>query len=376
MRFEIKRSLLDTALQNVSKGLSTKTPMPILMGVQLTAKNNELIFITTNKEISVRVVIKENDDLKIDEEGSCVVPGKYFVDIVKKIDGEFVDFTLFDESTIKILSKNSDFTLIAYEKDNFPNTNFDIESESITLSCKDLKQIVRQTSFACSSSESRITLTSINFLIKDDLLTVTATDSFRLAKRIMKIENVKNKMQINIPSKSLEEFTKIINDSNDLVELVISNNVALFKYKNISFLTRLVEGIYPDTSSLYPKSFMFSMKFNREMLIAAVDRASLFMESNPNLSFVKFNMTANNKIIEVSSNSSEIGRVVETIEALEVSENSDFQIAFSAKYLIEALKSFDTKEISIYCTGEVKPAIITSAELPELTQLLLPVRVF
>ena len=84
MRFEIKRSLLDTALQNVSKGLSTKTPMPILMGVQLTAKNNELIFITTNKEISVRVVIKENDDLKIDEEGSCVVPGKYFVDIVKK----------------------------------------------------------------------------------------------------------------------------------------------------------------------------------------------------------------------------------------------------------------------------------------------------
>ena len=121
MKFQISRTLLDNTLQNVSKGLSTKTPMPILMGIQIIAKRESLTFITTNKEISVQVVLEPSSDLEIVEEGSCVVPGKYFVDIVKRIEGNSVDFTLFDETTIKIISKNSDFTLRAYEKNNFPD---------------------------------------------------------------------------------------------------------------------------------------------------------------------------------------------------------------------------------------------------------------
>ena len=142
MKFEISRSLLDNTLQSVSKGLSNKTPLPILMGIQLIAKDNQLTFITTNKEISVRVILDKSENLEIIEEGSCVVPGKYFVDIVKRIEGEKVEFALFDSNTIKIYSKNSDFTLRAYEKSNFPNTNFDLNSQPLILKSKELKQIV------------------------------------------------------------------------------------------------------------------------------------------------------------------------------------------------------------------------------------------
>ena len=99
MKFEISRSLLDNTLQSVSKGLSNKTPLPILMGIQLIAKEDQLTFITTNKEISVRVILEKSEDLDIVEEGSCVVPGKYFVDIVKRIEGEKVEFALFDSTT-------------------------------------------------------------------------------------------------------------------------------------------------------------------------------------------------------------------------------------------------------------------------------------
>ena len=156
MKFEISRALLDNTLQSVSKGLSNKTPLPILMGIQIIAKEDALTFITTNKEISVRVILNQSDDLEIIEEGTCVVPGKYFVDIVKRIEGEKVEFVLFDETTIKIYSKNSDFTLRAFEKNNFPNTNFDLNSQPIVLKSKELKQIVKQTAFACSTSEERI----------------------------------------------------------------------------------------------------------------------------------------------------------------------------------------------------------------------------
>lgn len=376
MKFQISRTLLDNTLQNVSKGLSTKTPMPILMGIQIIAKRESLTFITTNKEISVQVVLEPSSDLEIVEEGSCVVPGKYFVDIVKRIEGNSVDFTLFDETTIKIISKNSDFTLRAYEKNNFPNTNFNLNSEPIVLKSKDLRQIVKQTAFACSTSEERIILTSVNLTLKDDNLTVIATDSFRLARRVTKISSdFSNKIQINIPCKSLEEFSKILNEYDDDVRVYLSNNQVLFKVKNLSFMSRLVEGTYPDTSNLIPLDFLLSIKVNREELISVVNRASLFIDSE-NISFVKFSLSKNSDQIEISSNSTEIGRVVESLKPIEVSEQQDFQIAFSTKYLMDALKAFETKEIVMYFRGEIRPAIITSEANTELKQLLIPVRTF
>ncbi len=377
MKFEIKRTLLDTTLQNVSKGLSNKTPMPILMGIQIIAKNDTLTFITTNKEISIKVVLEaDKENLIIYEDGSCVAPGKYFVDIVKRIEGENVEFTLFDETTIKIISKSSDFTLVAYEKNNFPITNFDTKTTPITLNQKELKQMIKQTSFACATSENRISLTSININIKDDQLIMTATDSFRLAKRTTILqENTQDRIQINVPCKALEELSKIITDQNEEIKLFISNNQALFKVKNISFLTRLVEGNYPDTTNLIPRNFLLSIKLNKENLISVVDRASLFIDSE-NMSFVKFSLSAANNNIEISSNSTEIGRVVENIIPLEVSEKQDFQIAFSTKYLLEALKAFETDEISMYFSGEIKATVITSEKFTNLKQLLLPVRIF
>lgn len=376
MKFEISRTLLDNTLQSVSKGLSNKTPLPILMGIQLIAKDNLLTFITTNKEISVRVILESSEDLEIIEEGSCVVPGKYFVDIVKRIEGEKVEVTLFDQTTIKILSKNSDFTLRAYEKNNFPNTNFDLNTQPIILKSKELKQIVKQTSFACSSTEERIILTSINLTIKDNQLTVIATDSFRLARRTSSISSDFNsKIQINIPCKSLEEFSKILNDYNEDVNVYISNNQVLFKVANLSFMSRLVEGTYPDTSSLIPNDFLLSIKLNREELISVVNRASLFIDSE-NISFVKFSLSKNSNNIEISSNSTEIGRVVESLKPIEVSEDQDFQIAFSTKYLMDALKAFETQEVIMYFRGEIRPAIITSESNVELKQLLIPVRTF
>ena len=376
MKFEISRTLLDNTLQSVSRGLSNKTPLPILMGIQITAKDNVLTFITTNKEISVRVILEASDELEIIENGSCVVPGKYFVDIVKRIEGNKVEVALFDETTIKIFSKNSDFTLRAYEKNNFPNTNFDLNSQPIVFNSKELKQIVKQTAFACSSSEERIILTSVNLTIKENQLTVIATDSFRLARRTANISSdFTSKIQINIPCKSLEEFSKILNDYNDDVKVYISNNQVLFKVSNLSFMSRLVEGSYPDTSSLIPNDFLLSIKLNREELISVVNRASLFIDSE-NISFVKFSLSKNSNNIEISSNSTEIGRVVESLTPIEVSEDQDFQIAFSTKYLMDALKAFETQEIIMYFRGEIRPAIITSEDNPELKQLLIPVRTF
>lgn len=375
MQFEISRPLLEATLQNVSKGLSTKTPMPILMGIQITVESDKVTFIATNKEISVRIILNKDPQLLILEEGSCVVPGKFFVDIIKKMEGNKVEITTFDEKAVKIISNGSDVTLNAYDKSNFPVTVFDIDVKPIKLTCKELKQLVKQTSFACATVENRIVLTSINFLIKDELLTVIATDSFRLSKKILPIDSQNMTLKMNIPSKSIEEFVKIIDDSNEIVDLYVTNNLVLFKIKNISFLSRLVEGNFPDTSGLITHQPSLKMTFNKTALISAVDRASIFAGQD-NLSLVKFNMNENSKKIEISSNSTELGRAVESIIPLDVTNYYDFQIAFASKYLLEALKAFDADEVTLNFNGEVKAAYISSEKEENLIQLLLPVRVF
>lgn len=375
MKFQINRNLLDSTLQNVSRGLSNKTPMPILTGVLLNATDDKLILTTTNKEISVQVTLQASKDLLIFETGSCVVPGKYFVEIIKKLDGDQVEITLFEENTIKIISNKSDFTLIAYDRNNFPVPDFTKKGNSFELKNKVFKQIIRQTSFACATTENRIILTSVNFELKSNQLLVIATDSYRLAKRSLMLENEAENIKINIPSKSLEELNKILPENDEIVCITVNPDKILFEYNNIVFMTRLVEGDYPDTSSLLSGKYDFAVTFNRNSLLSSVGRASLFAESD-NLSLIKFNFSSNKENIEISSNSTEVGRVVEDILPVNKSKDIDFQIAFSAKYLLDALKSFDTNEVSIHFTGEIKPAIITNEDDDSLNQLLLPVRSF
>lgn len=374
MKFVINRELLLATLQNVSRGLSDKKPMPVLTGIKITVEKQRIVFVTTNKEISIQVILEANNEVTIEETGVCVVPGKYFLEIVKKLEGKDVEFTLFDSTTIKIISDRSDFTLVTYDSSNFPTISFDSTEKPIHLDAQMLKNVIKQTSFAAATSEARIVLTSVNFKFYGNRLEITATDSFRLARKNIEFEDNFDSKIVNIPSKSLDELSKIIEDSHEDIELMIENQLILFRYRNVTFTSRLVEGVYPDTSSLFPKGQILAIKFNKNELLAAIDRASLFTNSD-NLSIVKLSLTKD-KTVEVSSNSTEIGKVVDEIYPLEVSESMDFQIAFSTRNLSEALKSFESQSILIKFTGEIKPAVIVGEKENDLIQLLLPVRVF
>lgn len=375
MQFRIDREKLLSILQTVSRGLSVKTPMPILTGIHLKATNEELIFTTTNKEISIRSTVENNSDyLTIYETGECVVPGKYFLEIVKKAEGLTIDFSLYEGNAVKIVSERSDFTLTTHDKNNFPETNFDLNGNEIELSTKELKQLIKQTSFAAATSENRIILTSVNFNFNKGKLDVTATDSFRLAKKSIETDLDIEETKLNIPGKALDELTKVLGDKQEKIKISFGNNKILFKLEDTYFMTRLVEGAYPNTSSLFPTSYLLTTIFNKNDLLNAADRASLFT-SDSDLSIVKLRFTTD-KRAELSSNSTEIGKVVEEINLVEMSELLAFEIAFSSKYLIDALKAVEGDLVEINFTGEIKPIVINAKNDKSALQLILPVRVY
>ena len=374
MKFQIERELLLSNLNHVSRAVSTKPQMPILTGIKIDAKNEELVLTASNSDISIQVKIASSDKLNIEETGSAVIPGKYFFEIIRKSDSKNVYIASFEVNSVKIIANQSSFTLNTLDKTIFPYISFDDAKSFVYLDAQNMKQIIKKTSFATSLSEAKMVLTGVNFTLSNNKLEAIATDSFRLAKRYLEFDEDRGSMKAIIPSKSLDELNKIIEDNQELVQIHFTQSKALFKYKNILFQTRLIDGNFPNTKSLIPSEYITDVKFNKTELVNSIDRASLF-NANEVSNVILFNLNSDGEAI-ISSSANEIGASTEKLIPLECTKNIDFATAFSSKYFLEALKAFDSDTVTIHFTGEIKPFIITSDQDLNHLQLILPIRVW
>ena len=201
-----------------------------------------------------------------------------------------------------------------------------------------------------------------------------STDSYRLARKIIQLsKESEENYNIVIPSHNIVEFCRIMDEDPDSkVEVHIFNNKVIFKFNSIIMMSRLINGTYPDTSKLIPTEFMLTVRANLDQLYTAIDRASLLTnEADKNT----IRLESSNNLVIVSSNIPEIGNVEEKIE-VQKDQEADIKIAFSSKFMMDALKSLDCEEVSLLFNGEVKPIIIKNLESDDLIQLILPIRTY
>ena len=372
MKLKIKQNILMEHLNYVIRGISSKNLIPILNCIKFELTNEGLYLMSTDNEISIKSFICGKDIDEIDELGEVVISGRYIYDIVKKLPNEIINIEEVLDSKLLIYTNNSSFNLNCNKVNEFPNLEIELQKNPICLEKCVFKNIISQTSFATSNQESRPVLTGINFKINGNLLECTATDSYRLAKKTIEIEEVKNEINIIIPTKNLLELTRMINDDEEKIEMHIFNNKVVFVFGNIIMLTRLINGTYPDTSKLIPSTFSLDIISNFNNFYNSIDRASLLTnEADKNTIKLQSN---GNKVI-ISSNIPEIGNVEETL-SVEKNSEEDIRIAFSSKYMLDALKSFDSENIQLLFNGEVKPIIVKNPDSDDLIQLILPIRTY
>lgn len=377
MKLTIKKSVLLEALNKVSKAISTKNLIPVLSGICFNLKDNRLTLTASDNDITIQTFIEndKHESMRIEKEGSIIIQGKYILDIVRKLPDEYINIEVIDELKILIYTENSEFNLNGISEKEYPSILLEENKNPIYIKNKDLKDIVNQTAFASSADESKPVLTGINFKVVGDKLECNSTDSYRLARKIVNLTNNGNgadSYNIVIPSKNLLEFVRIINDNDENVELHIFNNKILFKYENIIFQSRLISGTYPNTANLMPNDSFLSIDVNINDLYSVIDRASI-LTSDKDKNIVTLETNDNTLIIR--SSSLEIGRVEEKMQVVK-SNTENIKISFSAKYMMEALKSFSTEKVEINFVGEVKPIILKSKEDETLTQLVLPIRTY
>lgn len=373
MKLLIKQNILLKHLNYVIKGISSKNLIPILNCIKFELTSDGLYLISTDNEIAIKTFIDKKEIEKIEIEGDIVVSGKYIYDIVRKLPNDLITIEEVMDSKIYITTTNSSFTLNCNNASEFPDLELEDNKTPIFIEKKLFKMIINQTSFATSTQESRPVLTGINFKIEKDILECTATDSYRLAKKTIQISTVLTEnINIIVPTKNLIELIRLFDEEEEKLELHIFNNKIIFKFDTIIMMSRLINGSYPDTSKLIPSEFLLDFKVNLSNLYDSIDRASLLTnEADKNT----IKLITKNDIAIISSNIPEIGNVEDRVDIIK-SQEEDINIAFSSKYMMEALKSFDVEEVQLLFNGEVKPIIVKNLKSDDLIQLILPIRTY
>ena len=378
MKFEIMRDHLLASLNDVMKAVSSKTTVPILTGIKIDVTNEGVSLTGSDQDITIQTFIPEEENgeqvMTITATGSIVLQARMFNEIVRKLPTNEVEIEVTNGFATYIRSGKSEFHLIGQDAIEYPLLPEVSAEEQFTIPADLLKSIIRETVFAVATSESRPVLTGVNWNIHDGELICVATDSHRLARRKTKLEQLPTGVSsVVIPGKSLNELNKILEDSTNPVQVVMTNQQVLFKADNMLFFSRLLEGNYPDTSRLIPESYQTNVTINGKSLLQAIDRASLLAREDRN-NVVRFE-TLEGNAIEISSNSPEIGKVQEQIQ-VESLEGETLKISFSAKYMMEALKAIDGQDVIIQFTGAMRPFILRSVHDDAILQLILPVRTY
>ncbi|KAB7665306.1 DNA polymerase III subunit beta [Bacillus sp. B1-b2] len=377
MKFIIQKEHLVQSVQDVMKAITSRTTIPILTGIKIVASEEGVTLTGSDSDISIESFIpKEENDLEIVEikkPGSIVLQAKFFSEIVKKLPTSQVEIEVDNLQTV-IRSGKSEFNLNGLDSEEYPHLPELSEQNLFKIPADLLKNLIKQTVFAVSTSETRPVLTGVNWKVENDDLICIATDSHRLALRKAKLETtLEQSFNIVIPGKSLNELNRILDDHDEYVEIVVTQNQILFKTKHILFFSRLLEGNYPDTNRLIPNESKTDIVVNSKEFLQSIDRASLLAREGRN-NVVKFSTVGEN-VVELSSFTPEIGKVVEEL----VSESivgEELKISFSAKYMMDALKVLEGSEVKISFTGAMRPFVLHPTNDDSTLQLILPVRTY
>lgn len=369
MKFRINRLKLLNALSKTTKAVSVRSPLPVLTGIKFDLQPDGLILTGSDSDITIQTKIETSDDLVIEQTGGVVLNSRYILEIVRKIDSDEISLEIIDGSLTRISGATSKFDLNGNDIIDYPRIDLSKTGTKVLINAFTLKDVITQTKFAASEKEHKPILTGINFKAANNQLEVTATDSYRLAKKVVPLDDELT-FNITIPQKSLDEIAKII-ERDDLIEMYVSDRKVLYVFDNNIIQTRLIDGTFPDTNRLIPESFDYELDIDTHYLLNAIDRVSLLNNEQNNI--IKLDMS-NEKVI-LSSYMQEIGSVEEILDR-SFYKGDSLSISFSSKYATDALRAFNEPKVKILFTGAMKPFIIKDYEKDDLIQLVLPVRTY
>ncbi|ARJ22315.1 DNA polymerase III subunit beta [Bacillus sp. TH22] len=376
MEFIVNHKQFTQALSEVSKAISTKTLIPILSGIKITADQSGITLIASNSNIFIEkfipISIEDEQITTILKAGSIVVPAKYFIEIIKKMPSDILIKSM-NEQLITIQSDEITLNLNGFSANDFPNVPFIDEHAEIQVETEQLIEVFKQTVFAAAKNESRPVLTGVHIVFEHNKLICAATDSHRLALREILISS-HAKANCIVPSSTISELLKLMNNNSNLVYIYLSESHIIFKFGTITLYSRLIEGKYPNISGLIPNESQTVINIDRKKILQGVDRSSLlaseWANNNVNLEII------DECTIQISSNASQIGKISETQQIDAIHGEKQLNISFDGRYMVDTLKAIKEDRVTLSFGGSMRPILIEAGEQSAAVYLISPVRTY
>jgi DNA polymerase-3 subunit beta len=352
MNLTISKEQIIAGLQAVQNVVSTRTTLPILSNVLLRAEDGKVEFTATDLDVTVACKV----EAKVGKPGATTVPVKKLFGIVRELSGE-IDIETDDKNVTSIRSGGSFFKIHGLSADEFPPLPVFKDDKKVALQQETVRAMLKKTSFAVSTDESRYVLNGIFISLKDGKMTLVATDGRRLALVDEEVElSDKSSGEFIVPAKAVNELNRLLQDKGD-VELKYGENQASFALKDdkgfsVLLITKLIEGNYPNYRQVIPGEAKERIALVREELLQALRRAEIMTSEKAN----SVKMTFGKNTLAITANSPEVGEARETL-AVNYKGN-ELAIAFNPRYLIDPLNALSEDEVFIELIDELSPGVL------------------
>lgn len=366
MKLTVARGELLDALAVASRGLSSRSTLPILSGILVSASSEGTVTLqATDLEVSVRRTLHL---ASVEREGTIVVPGKLFTDIVRSLPEAAVTVSVEGE-TLSVECMQSSFAVRTLPADDFPKFPEVEPDKTISLPSSKMTELVKHVSKAVSRDETRPVLTGILLSVEGRTAKTVATDSYRLSVKesIVEDEGLED-IQVVVPGKVMEEVSRLAPEE-EKITLGVSDNQAVFSFGATEFVARRIEGTFPNYRQLIPKETETTVVVQREEILSAVKRVSLLAQHNTPL---RVAVNVEDQTVSLSATTHDVGDASEDLMAKV--EGTDVEIAFNHAFLIDGLMAAEGESVQMNIVSPLKPGVITSAEDDGFLYLLMPVR--
>ncbi|MSY58918.1 MAG: DNA polymerase III subunit beta [Actinobacteria bacterium] len=362
MKVSVSKSALAEHLALVSRGVSSRTAVLVLGGIQLRATGETLSLAATDMELSLRSSVGAN----VQNEGEVVVPGRLLNDVVRSLpDADVVLEHLSGEAVLSITSGSASYRIHTYAAEDFPRLP-DIDTVGFhDLEADALIETVNRVGRSASRDESRPVLTGVLVRFEPGKLVMAATDSYRLAVKETPLTGAVPELEAIIPARALQELARMAGDSST-VQLGVHENHVVFGAGSGWLTTRRIDGQFPNYRQLLPEQFEHELALPREEVLGVVRRVSVMAQRNSplRLRFAEGELT-------ISAQTQDVGEARESLPAPYTGE--PLEIGFNADFLRDGLESIEGDALRFKLISPLRPAVL-QGPAQDYTYLIMPIR--
>lgn len=356
------------SVQTVSHGVSGRSTQPVQNNIYLESTTDGLRLVATDLEF---ISLEAEIDARVSDQGAVTVPARLLTEVIGSLAGEEISLEADEQSTLQVNSARSSFRIRGMSAADFEMLPQMDDADRFEIAQRDMHAILSQTVFATSRDETRPILTGALFKISPGGIDVVATDTYRLALRKMTAEiPIEESRTAIISERALNEVLRVLDpESDETVSMALSDSQVEFGIGNVKVGSRLIEGQFPNYEKVLPDESDRRVTVNRADFTNTLRRMLIVAREDAN----RVVLRGSDGILTITADSQDVGHAEEQIPA--TLEGNEPEIAFNARYLLDALQAVSEDEVVMELSQPLSPGTLKPRDSDDYIYVIMPMQI-